>query len=198
MTLNPPEGSNIVVIAEGADQTIIIPHESGGAIRYFAGLFILFWLGGWFVAFGNTVPKVFTDNPPPFLIFWLGGWTLGGVFAMYYLYRIFRPAVPESLKLTRNSVIYDSGIPPFQMTSRYANAKEAWQSLLPKRTRVEIDRRQLQSLRLRDTDTGNRLTVDAGALRIDVAKSASEVEREWLYQVLARHYSLPFAPTPGV
>jgi len=197
MNLKPPDGSNIAVVAEGADQTIIIPHQSGGAMRYFAGLFILFWLGGWFVAFSTTAPQVFSGNPPLFLIFWLGGWTVAGVFAMYYLYRIFRPSIPESLRLTRNGVIYDSGVPSFQMVPRYANAKDAWQSFLPKRTRIELDRRQLQSLRLRDTDTGNRLTVDAGALRLDVAKSASEVEREWLYQVLARHYSLPSVPAPG-
>jgi hypothetical protein len=166
-------------------------------MRYFVGLFILFWLGGWFVAFGATAPKVFSSNPPPFLIFWLGGWTIGGIFAMYYLYRIFRPSIPESLRLTRNSVIYDSGVPPLQMMPRHANVKDAWQSFLPKRTRIELDRHQLQSLRLRETDTGNRLTVDAGALRLDVAKSASEVEREWLHQILVRHYSLPLAPAPG-
>jgi len=197
MNLKPPEGSNIAVTAEGADLAIIIPHKGGGAMRYFVGLFLLFWLGGWFVGFSATAPKVFSDNPPPFLIFWLVGWTLGGAFAMYYLYRIFRPSIPESLRLTRNSVIYDLGIPPFQMVSRHANAKDAWQSFHPKRTRIELDRRQLQSLRLRDTDAGNRLTVDAGALRLDMAKSASEIEREWLYQVLARHYSLPSTPAPS-
>ena len=41
---------------------------------------------------------------------------------------------------------------------------------------------------------GTRLTVDAGAQRIDVGKSASEVEREWLYEVLAKRYSLPSEP----
>src|SRR5215467_4276808 len=156
MNLKPPEGSKIAVAAEGADQTIIIPHESGGAMRYFECLFILFWLGAWFVGFSTTVPKVFSANPPLFLVFWLAGWTVGGIFAVYYLYRIFRPSVPESLKLTRNGVVYDSGVPPLQMTPRYPNTNYAWQAFRPKRTRVEIDRRQLQSLRLRDTDTGNR------------------------------------------
>jgi hypothetical protein len=53
--------------------------------------------------------------------------------------------------------------------------------MFPKRTRVELDRRKLQSLRLRETNEGNRLTVDADALRLDIAPSASEIEREWLY-----------------
>jgi hypothetical protein len=43
-------------------------------------------------------------------------------------------------------------------------------------------------------DAGNRLTVDAGAERLDLARFAGEIEREWLYRTLARHYSLPSAP----
>jgi hypothetical protein len=56
---------------------------------------------------------------------------------------------------------------------------------------VELDRRNLQSLRLRETNDGNRLTVDVDALRLDIAHSASEIEREWLYQLLMKRYSLP-------
>lgn len=37
--------------------------------------------------------------------------------------------------------------------------------MFPKRTRTELDRRVLQSLRLRETSDGNRLTVDAGGVR---------------------------------
>jgi len=37
----------------------------------------------------------------------------------------------------------------------------------------------------------NRLTVDADALHIDIAQSASEIEREWLYQLLEKRYALP-------
>jgi hypothetical protein len=61
----------------------------------------------------------------------------------------------------------------------------------PKRTRIELDRRKLQSLRLRETNDGNRLTVDADALCLDIAQSATEIEREWLYQLLTKRYSLP-------
>ena len=63
--------------------------------------------------------------------------------------------------------------------------------MFTKRTRVELDRRNLQSLRLRETNDGNRLTVDVDALRLDIAQSASEIEREWLYELLAKRYSLP-------
>jgi hypothetical protein len=160
-------------------------------MRYFVGLFLLAWLGGWLAGFIGAVWQLSSGKAPAVLVIWLAGWTVGGAFAMYSLYRLFRPSVPESLRLMPNSVSYDSGVPPFQAYSGYASRKDAWKSMFPKRTRAELDRQKLQSLRLRETNDGNRLTVDVDALRLDMAQSASEIEREWLYQLLAKRYSLP-------
>lgn len=74
---------------------------------------------------------------------------------------------------------------------RYKDPKDAWNTTFPKRVRVDFDRRQLQSLRLRETESGNRLTIDVDADRLEIASMASEVEREWLAGFLARRYSLP-------
>ncbi len=63
--------------------------------------------------------------------------------------------------------------------------------MFPKRRQADLDRNELQSLRLRETESGNRLTVDVEAQRIEIAATASEVEREWLARLLARRYSLP-------
>ena len=189
MILKPPDGSKISVTTEGIDPVIVVPHGSASAIRYFVGLFLLFWLGGWFVGFSSTISTLASGKFHLFLVFWLGGWTLAGIAVVLCLYRIFRPSIPESLRLMLQGVRYDSGIPPFQMNP--VNQMNSWKTLFPKRTRVDIDRQKLKSLRLRETEAGNRLTVDAGAARLDIAPSASEVEREWLYQVLAKRYSVP-------
>ena len=61
--------------------------------------------------------------------------------------------------------------------------------MLPKRVRRLLDKSILQTLELRDTNSGNRLTVDHNADRIVIGKSASEVEREWLYEVLSKTYT---------
>jgi|SRR5262245_31705590 len=76
----------------------------------------------------------------------------------------------------------DSGIPLLQPYYGYTWHKDAWKSVFPKRTRVELGRRKHLSMRLRETNDGNRLTVDADALRLDIAQSATEIEREWLYR----------------
>jgi hypothetical protein len=197
MTPTPPPGSQISVQSVDGDSVIVIPQGAGSVWRYGAGLFVLFWLGGWFFGFRSAATQLLTGNTPGqaqgFLIFWLGAWTLGGLLALYYVFRLFRPSIPESFRLKRNGLSYDSGIPPFQFYSRYTNQKEAWKALFPKRAIVEIDRAQLATLRLRDTESGNRLTVDANAARLSLASAGSEIDREWLYKLLAERYSLPAA-----
>ena len=198
MTPEPPSGSKILVTTDGADTLIVVPHASGGSTRYLTGLFVLAWLGGWAFGMVNAIRTlsagVARGEVNAFLVFWLAAWTLGGVMAIYWVYRLLRPSVPESLRLTANSVIYDSGLSPPQWYYGYASRKEAWRSMFPKRTRAELDRRKLQSLRLRETNDGNRLTVDADALRLDLGQSASEIEREWLFQTLVKRYSLSLPP----
>jgi hypothetical protein len=192
MDLKPPAGSKISIAENDGDPTIAVPVASGFS-RYFIGLFMLFWLGMWQIGFRDVGSKVISGSAPPFLIFWLGGWTLGGIAAAYTLFRIVRPSVPETLTLRRNSVGYDSGVAPPQFNTyrRNQNPFTAWRSAFPKRVRTEIDRKQLQSLRLRETEAGNRLTLDIDATRLDLAQTASEVEREWLARLLAQRYALP-------
>jgi hypothetical protein len=192
MDLKPPAGSKITVTTDGTDPAIVIPN-SRGAKQYFTALFLLLWLGMWTVGFRDVGSKVLSGNGNAFLIIWLAGWTVGGILAVLSLYRMVRPAIPESLTLKRNGVAYDAGVPPLQFDafSRNRNPKQMWNVLFSKRVRVDFDRRQLQSLRLRETDSGNRLTIDADAARLDIAQAASEVEREWLARLLAQRYSLP-------
>ena len=193
MDWNPPPGSKISVATDGADPTVIIPN-AGGTARYFHGLFLLFWLGMWTIGFREAGSQVISGKANGFIVLWLGAWTVGGIFAACALYRILRPSVPESLELRRSSLAYDSGIAPLEFDSwrtKNKKLKDTWASLFPKRLRVELDRRQLQSLRLRETESGNRLTVDVDASRIDIARAASEVEREWLARLLAQRYALP-------
>ena len=190
MTPRLPEGSAITVTQAGSETVIIVPYAKGGAGRYGILLFMLCWLGGW--AFGeyHAVTELASGRGGLFVLFWLGAWTLGGAMAAYTVFRIIRGPDPETFNLTRNSLRYDSGIPPFEINQSYGNSRRNWASYFPKRVRVELDRRRLQSLQLRETDLGNRLTVDNGSARLDLASAATEIEREWLYKVLAERYSI--------
>lgn len=198
MIPRPPIGSTISVAEIGSNVTIVIPQANSGIARFGICLFLLCWLGGWAFGMHFAISDLLAGKGGLFLMFWLGGWTLGGAFAAYYVYLLLRPCAPETFGLTRRSVLYDSGVPPFDFKSVSESSNAAWSSYFPKRTRAEIDLKQLQSLCLRQTDSGNRLTIDSGATRLDLARGATEVEREWLYRVLAQRFSLEpatsFAP----
>jgi hypothetical protein len=189
MDLNPPTGSDISIRRGDQGPVIIIPAK-GNPTRYFGGLFLLFWLGGWAFGFKSVLTKLLSGGGNAFEVFWLGGWTVGGVLAAYTAFRIFRPSVPETLLLKRSSIDYDAGIPPIELNS-YQKRKNYWGSVFAKRLRTELGREALISLRLRETDEGNRLTIDIGAKRVELASQASEVEREWLARSLADRYALP-------
>jgi hypothetical protein len=197
MELNPPAGSQISINRNDLDPTIVIP-ATASSTRYFGGVFLLFWLGGWVMGETSAITQLMSGKGGAFIIFWLGGWTIGGILAALTAYQIFRPTVPETLQLKRGSIAYDSGIPPFELNSNTRNKgiRDYWSSLLSKRLRADLDRQQLQTLRLRETETGNRLTIDLGAQRVELASGASEVEREWLARLLAKRYGLTQA-LPG-
>jgi hypothetical protein len=191
LDLTPPAGSKISISQIDGDPTIVIP-APGNASRYLVALFMLFWLGMWQMGFRDAGSKVLAGNAPPFLIFGLGAWTQGGLVAAYTLFRIVRPTVPETLQLKRNSITYDSGVAPPQFNNykRPQNPLTSWRSMLPKRRQADLERSELQSLRLRETEAGNRLTVDIEGQRVELALGASEVEREWLAKLLASRYSV--------
>jgi hypothetical protein len=171
-------------------------------MRFLMGLFILFWLGGWAWGWHSAYSNLSSGTAKgggTFLVVWLGAWTVAGIMAAYWMYRLMRPSVPETLRLTSNGVAYDSGVPPQSYHTGWSqDTARQWRSMLPKRTRVELDRRKLESLRLREAADGNRLTVDVDAQRVEIGQAASEVEREWRYRLLVDRYSLraPNIPEP--
>jgi hypothetical protein len=194
MTPIPPTGSKITVRTDDGDPVIVIPHAGGDLARYGGGMFLLCWFGAWTVALvfvGTQI--VFGSVPGParaFMVFWFAAAMVAEIFVGYTIFRIFGPQVPETFRLKRGSLLYDSGLLPPQTSYGYISRQDGWKSAFPKRTIVEIDGKRLQTLRLRDTDSGNRLTADVNATRLELAVNGSEVEREWLYQLIKDRYGL--------
>ncbi|MBR0757322.1 hypothetical protein JQ604_34515 [Bradyrhizobium jicamae] len=187
MDYNLPEDSAISIEYDDNDPTVVIPAKTN-AFRYFGGVFLLFWLGGWAFGLVAVSSQLLQGKGGLFNVFWLCGWTVAGFLAAFSAYRIFRPPVPERLRLLRGSIGYDSGIPPLKDFNR--GNMDYWGSLFARRRRADIDRRELQTLRLRETDSGNRLTIDIGGERVEIAAQATEIDREWLAGMLARRYHL--------
>ena len=188
MNENLPQNSNInIVMLKGIEQ-IIIPHAKSGIFKYFIGAFLLFWMFGWATGFVTVGSQILAGEGNAFLFFWFAGWSVGGLFAGTILFKIFRTSKPESLLLNRPNLVLDTGVPAFN--PNMGNQKELWKNLFLKRQHIEFTHRELESLTLRETDLGNRLTIDNGSERIELATSATEIEREWLFEYLKSNYRL--------
>jgi hypothetical protein len=182
MDAKPPDGSRISIATDGPDPIIVIPKPISPMVPV-AGLLMTFWLFGAGAFLLGAAPKVLSGNGSTGLVVWVGLCTLGAIFVAHTIYRVLRRPVPETLILKRDGVCYDSGVVPALLKGREIS--------FPQRIRIDLNRDQLQSLRLRGNVVGQwRLTVDVDASRIDIAANASGVEREWLAHLLARHYSV--------
>ena len=53
--------------------------------------------------------------------------------------------------------------------------------MLPKRTWIKLEKQVLKTLTLREFRSGNRLTVDLNAQRINIGKTAMKSERDYGY-----------------
>lgn len=191
--MNPPVGSKIKVESERGLTQIVLPHESGGAMRYGVAVFLLAWLGGWafgWVAVASSLLKGNDKGGGGFLVFWLIGWTVGGAFAITMLYRLLRPSIPEVLLLDRPGLRLDTGMPPFTVSFDYRSRTETWKRVFKKRERVEFLPVEISSLSLREFDSGNRVTIDKASKRYDLGQGLSEPEREWLYGALCEEYGI--------
>ena len=191
MIIDPPENSKISINQKGNCPKIIINQGSAGISRIFISLFLFFWLGGWATGWVSAAKEIITGKSGVdfFLIFWLCGWTVGGAFAFCVLYRLLRPSISETLDLEMKQVEYDSGVKPYKISFGFGTMGEYWKQMFPKRKRLTISGTNFSTLQLREHSNGNRLTVDIGAERLEIATSATEIEREWLYKVLSEKYS---------
>ena len=189
MNKNLPQNSNISIETVEGVEKIIIPHAKGGIFKYFIGAFLTFWMFGWATGFVTVGSEILSGNGNAFLFFWFAGWSVGGFFAGMTLFKIFRKPIPETLLLNRLNLLLDTGMTPFN-PSIIGSQKEFWKTLFLKRKQIEFTLKELETLTLRETDLGNRLTLDNGSERIEFATSATEIEREWLFEYLKFNYRI--------
>jgi hypothetical protein len=192
--ITPPPKSRIETTTDRNGFAVItLPLARPSFARFAVSLFLLCWLGGWafgwVAAFRQIVngPK----GPAPFLMFWLTAWTVGGCFAVWYLWRLLRPSVPETLTFATPNLLYDSGVQPFPIFFGYGRGQsDYWKKMFEKRKRIEFSLQEIRTLTLRDTSEGNRLTMDHANDRIDIGRGLTEVEREWLFRLLKTEYGI--------
>lgn len=187
--LNPPPNSKIKIESKAGHKLLVLTEDPPDKLRIIIVLFLLVWLGGWSAGFISALNTVLAGKGGAFLIFWLAGWSLGGVFVPYVLYLVLRRPVPEQLWLNKPNLTMDTGLPAINAAfAARGRRKDVPRSNPFKRRVIQFTQADMRSLSLRETGSGNRLTIDQNNKRIDLALSASEVEREWLYHYLQDEY----------
>jgi hypothetical protein len=186
-TFEIPTGSKIKKEnTQNGDVMIFWYKPDGGVFRYFIGLFLLAWMGGWFFGFKSAVGQLInkpdiTNNS--FLMFWLVGWTLGGCFASYYLYLILRPQKPERITVYADHLEYDTGtsppaIAPFSGRFFYDPTAQ-WKKLFQKR---KVFPNLLRGeLKFVHDQNPSRLYFDWESNRYEIGTGLSEPDIDWLY-----------------
>jgi hypothetical protein len=186
LDITPPAWSRISVDELAANPTLVIPHRAFAESRYFVPGIVLCGFG----MFSLVAIAMYRDHG--FDIILAAFWGVMALVCGNLLFRMLRPGVPERLVLEAGGVTYDSGVAPlrFPFACTDAARREFWHQCRGKRWRLRFDREVLATLALRETEAGNRLTIDYESERIDLARGVSEVEREWLYRVLVDRYGL--------
>lgn len=187
-----PEGSRIVATSDGRGfPKYVLPLPPFQVMRIFVGIFLMAWLGGWAVGWVSTFKTflhkgVGDGGGMAFLLFWLIAWTAGGVGAMVFLASLLRPAVPETLVLNTSEIDYDMGVAPARFDQEQMRQGTPFKTLFQKRRRVSLTLPQIRTLKLAD----NRLTVDIGIERKEIGAALTEIEKEWLFELLKSKYTL--------
>lgn len=182
----PPENSAITTVSDANGQPmLVLPAQKAGAARWGVAAFLGFWLCGWAVGEVTVIGSLLfgkTSHVSFFLLAWLGGWTVGGAFAITAFCNMLRKPVPETITFLGSGLAYDTGRQPW---SQFGNSRQYngyYRGRLPWRKRkvYTFAPAEVSTIALRETDFGNRLTIDHGNDRIDIGRGLTEVEREWL------------------
>ena len=196
MLPTPPPHSRIQVRTDLSSCPLLtLPKAKTGLLHYGIAAFLIVWLCGWAAGWLSAAREITTAGRAgasggAFLIFWFAGWTIAGGFAIMCLWKILRPSVPETLILMKPRLIYDSGVQPLPVMWGYGRQTDFWKKMFAKRRRFEFSLAEMATIKLRDTEGDNRLTVDHGPDRVDIGKTLTEVEREWLFTLLREEYKV--------
>jgi hypothetical protein len=201
----PPSSSKITCDAEPGQVRITIPPPASNYLdtlqKTLIHISVLMALGVfyWFITALLHAPRVDAIAVLLASIFLLGPVVYGLILASAFAYRQFRPALPEVFVLSESKLTWDPGTSLIRTRWSWGDffPREMWTTFYPKRVVQEFSPANIQTLRLRDASSGNRLTIDKDGRRWDLAFPAAHAERKWLFAALSEFYR-PALPTAAM
>lgn len=190
MDIRPPQGSEIETRRDSDGVTILIPPPRLPESGFAAVLFSLVWLGLWAVGWQAAYADIMHGKGGWFVAVWLANWTIGGVWVAWFVSRLLRRPDRERLTLGPSGLAYDSGRPRPRV--RFLSFRDEWMEpwerrwaeIFPKRVRAEVSKASLRSARLLTDQSGAHLVVDNDGRPTEIARYATDAEREWILRVV--------------
>ncbi len=170
-------------------------YEKLGIRRFISILFFICW-GGFSLLIFVFGPLIAWDDDISnkyFFVFIYLVMTIILYGSIKSLYLLIKGETPESLILRESSLIFNSGRPNIKIgffLSFLSELGEFKRLLLYKVQHHHFSCDQLKTLTLRETDHGNRITIDQGRHRISFFTTATDEQRKWLFNYLNSYYDL--------
>ncbi len=189
MTLSPPSGSRLEVKNDNGRVLIIVPHRQCGTLR---ALLKALSIGSMF-----TVPCIWVVTSIGEV---LAGWSIDAIAEVAYaglacsismniMYRNFVSPLPAELRLGESGLEMFTGTPALKLllgeVSQVA-LRQLLSVILIAPRRYEFTRNQIDTLRLRED--GRRLTIEQSGRQVEIARSATDSDRKWLFALLQSTY----------
>ncbi len=203
--MNKPQDRNFPFPHDGLNGDIRFSssHKQHWFMRPISILFTIFMaLFCPFILFGVIIPSLEDDTINSNFLYLLHittTWsaiafvTLALLIFLKAIYRLIRGSTPETLTLNKPTLTFDDGLPPITVGFffiRPSDQKKFRKALYHKRRSYTFTLEQLQTLALRKTGNGTRMTIDQGRNRIEFFTTASDDQRKWLLTHLNEHYEL--------
>jgi hypothetical protein len=197
MRKESPEDSKIKV-KQGVHSTRYIWKEGRKTIAHYAtSLFLLLWFCGWTMGGGIAIKKFFEVSVgffvgkfpvsvPLFFITWLGMWTIGEIVVFMILYLALRPQKPALLTLSEGRIFFETGT-RFPALDKPKAHRECRSIRGYNNRSYDLKAGEAGNLKLERIGENRRLSFDCGAERVEIGRSLTEPEKEWLYGIMLEH-----------
>ena len=181
-----PADSKLQIDEVDGKSRITIPYQfenQRGKFQAALLISVLLWLAG---SIGLGYLAFFQDKD---WIVTLGffAWLCGGLYTVLSIYWISKNPKDQEIILKESSLYVDTGSPTmsFEVSLKIHDFEK---KTLHTRKQLEFDIKELKTLKLRNTVSGTKLTLEKPRFRVNLAELATEQDRQWLYDLIQSKY----------
>jgi hypothetical protein len=147
-------------------------------------VFLPIWLCGWAAGLIAVSYGLLDGRFPPVVLIWLAFWTVGGAWAIFTCWALYKPRRPEAIILADDWFGYDPGRTPPPMYGWGYSFSKVWHFVFDPPKRIFVNKQDLAKFELGRLGERQRLTFENDIETVEIGQCLQESERRWLFSVL--------------